>query len=124
MPRDPNRWQLEVERLGPVTVARIVNADRLGESDVQELGDRLLEVIHAAASNLLLDLGGATTLSSSVLGKVLALYKTARARGGQLVLCGVSSRLRESLEALKLTRLFPACETREQGMAALSNCSR
>jgi anti-anti-sigma factor len=121
MPRDPVRWRLEVDHSGPVTVARVIHLETLTESDVQALGDKLLALVQAGPRKLLLDLSGAKALSSSMLGKVLALYKRAKAQGGNFALCGISPQLRESLDALQLTRLFPAFENCDQGVAALSN---
>jgi anti-anti-sigma factor len=120
MPRDPTRWRLEVDHAGPIAVARVLNVESMTEDDVQALGDRLLRLVDCGCRRVILDLGGAAAVTSSVLGKVLALYKRTKAEGGRVALCGVSPRLRESLEALQLTRLIPAFEGRDEGVAALT----
>jgi anti-anti-sigma factor len=121
MPRDLTRWRLEVEHVGAVAVVRVSHLEILAEDDVQNLGEQLLRLVDPGDCRLIIfDLGGVPAISSSMLGKVLALYKRARAEGGRVALCGVSPRLRASLEALQLTRLIPTFEGRQEGVAALT----
>jgi anti-anti-sigma factor len=121
MRRDLNRWRLEVDAVGPLTVASVTHLEVLAEEDVQALGEQLLGLVDdRGCRQIMLDLGGIKAISSSMLGKILALYKRAKAEGGRLALCGVSGRLRESLEALQLTRLIPTFTGREEGLAALT----
>jgi anti-anti-sigma factor len=109
-----------VEHQGHLTVARVINMHLMEDEDVQALGERLLRLVDCGCRSVMLDLGGASAVSSSVLGKVLALYKRTKAVGGRVALCGVSPRLREALEALQLTRLIPAYEGRDEGVAAMT----
>jgi anti-anti-sigma factor len=117
---DMTRGRLKVDQIGPVAVARVAYLEELRESEVQALGDQLLRLVDKGCCQIILDLGGVTAVSSSVLGKILALYKRAKYEGGRLVLCGVSGRLRESLDALQLTRLIQTFEDCQKAVDALT----
>jgi anti-sigma B factor antagonist len=112
---------LEIDQVGEVTVVRLLRPDIEKPEDVEAVGQRLLRVPQELGRRrVVLDLTHVEHMVSSMVGKVIALYKELRARSGKLALCGLRPVLAEELDALRLTQLFKAYPTEAEAIAAVS----
>ena len=66
--------------------------------------------------NVVVDLDGAPTIESSVIGGVLALHKAARRAGGRLSVCNVGSQVMRLLKATKLDKLLLVASSEEEAV--------
>ncbi|HKB36402.1 MAG TPA: STAS domain-containing protein [Gemmataceae bacterium] len=109
MSATPTPSSVEVRHEGTRTAARFTGCDSLNEfnTDAIEQLSRLIE--GRTRPQLDLDLVGIRYLSSSALGKLLALNRKVRAAGGQLVLCNPSPAV---VEILTITGLHTILEVR------------
>jgi anti-anti-sigma factor len=112
------RW-LDISQLGGVTVVRVLRSELVQEPDVSTVGQRLLRVVEElGARRIVLNLAEVKQMDSSMVGKIIALYKAARAAGGRVALCAVRPLLREALETLHITRLLALFPTEQEAVQA------
>jgi anti-sigma B factor antagonist len=105
MTASPSR--IQVLEIGHVTVVRLVDAEFIESSIIQEAGVELFNLVDALGRrNLLLDLANVVYLSSAALGKLITLNRKATAAGGHLVLCNLHADVRDVLKLSKLDRLL------------------
>lgn len=69
---------------------------------------------------LLLDLSGATFLDSTGLGLIIKLFKTVESTGGKLVLFRPGPGLLQALQVLKIDRLIPIAQDRQEARKILA----
>jgi anti-anti-sigma factor len=113
------RW-LDISQTGGVTVVRLLSHELVQEPDVSTVGQRLLRVVEQlGARRIVLNLAEVERMDSGMIGKIIALYKTARAVGGRVALCAVNRLLYEALEALHITRLLAIFRTEQEAVQAL-----
>jgi stage II sporulation protein AA (anti-sigma F factor antagonist) len=113
------RW-LDISQLGGVTVVRLLSPELVQEPDVSTVGQRLLRVVEQlGARRIVLNLAEVERMDSGMIGKIIALYKTARAVGGRVALCAVRPLLLDALEALHITRLLAIFGTEQEAVQAL-----
>jgi anti-anti-sigma factor len=115
-----SRW-FTVEQVGDVTVVRFAHLDILADEAVDEIRERLLEMVaHQDRRLLVLSFGQVTGLASRMLGLLVGLHKRLSAAGGQLVLCEVSPFLYEFFETAHLPGLFCIRGAEEEAVRALT----
>jgi stage II sporulation protein AA (anti-sigma F factor antagonist) len=115
------RW-LDISQLGGVTVVRLLSTELVQEPDVSIVGKRLLRVVEElGAQRIVLSLAGVERMDSGMIGKIIALYKTARAVGGRVALCAVSPMLSETLDALHIPRLLAVFPTEQEAVQAFGS---
>jgi anti-sigma B factor antagonist len=113
---------LEIDQVGEVTVVRLLRSDIQKFEDVEGMGERLLRVAQELGRRrVVLDLTQVEHMASSMVGKVIALYKELRAGGGKLALCGLRPALAEELDAMRLTQLFKAYPTEAEAVSAVGS---
>ncbi|GEM_PF-2475402 len=77
-------------------------------------------ILLSANSNLLLDLSGVSSLTSTGVGLLFELYDKLSASGHKLILVSPSYRVDEILELTGFGNLFPRAESRESAAGMLS----
>jgi anti-sigma B factor antagonist len=98
---------LEVEQVGPVTIARPTRSDLLDDQTITAMGRHLYSLVDdLGCRRLLLDLGYVRLLASAMLGKVIGLHKKLEKSGGRLAVCRVHPTFTEAFKVLHLDRLF------------------
>jgi anti-sigma B factor antagonist len=98
---------LEVRRQDGETRIRFRGLDRLDEANSEILSKewcRLAEKL--AGTRLVLDLTGIRLVTSSALGRLVALHRKARAAGGRLVLVNLSPAVTNILAVTNLDRVL------------------
>lgn len=112
---------LEVEQIGSVTVGRFKQRTILGETAIEAIGDRLLQLAGEGGRRLfLLNFAGVESLTSSLLGKFAALHRTLGASGGRLAFCRVDPFLMQIFKVVQMPDLIPIYADEAQGTQALS----
>jgi anti-anti-sigma factor len=101
------------------SVYRITPSDRLDAVTASVLEAFLQTELQSGHSQLVLDLGEVTYLSSSGLRALLRIRRQAQAVGGDLVLAEMGPRVREIFEMIGFTDLFQVFDRVEEAQAAL-----
>jgi anti-sigma B factor antagonist len=97
---------LQVEKIENVTVVRVIT-EHLAEENVQAVGEELFTLVAGMANGrLTLDMGGVRYLTSTALGKLVALHARVKERGGQLVLVNVTDVVCEVFEVTCLHQVL------------------
>ena len=105
----PRRPLLHVTAVRKTTIARVVTDD-LGEDAVHAVGEQLSRLVEGLDPlDLVVDLEDVRFLTSTALGKLLALHKRLRAAGGRLRLTGVGDPV---YEVFRVTRLHEVLDVR------------
>ena len=111
--------RLETSEIGEVTVVRFVDRKILDESNIQDLGQELFQLIEAEnRTNLLLNFTNVEFLSSAALGKLITLDKKVKAHSGRLKLCNIRPEIYEVFAITKLNKLFDIKEDQAEALAA------
>jgi anti-sigma B factor antagonist len=113
------RRRLEIQEKGEVSVVRFVDRKILDESNIQELGQELFQLVEEEnRKNLLLDFSNVEFLSSAALGKLITLDKKVKLHGGRLKLSGIRPQIYEVFAITKLNKLFDIKEGEADALAA------
>jgi anti-sigma B factor antagonist len=105
MPLTP-RQHVYSEKIGNVTVIRF-KVDRLiADEDVLEFESEVDRLTNDPHPQVLLDFRNLRQMSSSALGKLLALRRKIAEAGGDFKLCRLSNDLSEVFEITKLNQTF------------------
>ena len=112
----PDTLQVDVEHRGKVAVIRLAGSANMVVSDSLEA--RLVEVVDAAAEQLILDLSDLQFISSVGLGALVAAHLRCRHHKSVVKLVGPQPKIRELLEVTRLTKLFSIHDSVEAALAA------
>ena len=104
---------MQLTREGDVEILRLTLPEQLESLEFNTLNESLRAAIEADRSGKwILDLSGVDYAGSSVLGLIVNIRQWIKQGGGQLVLCGMSTRLTDIFRACSLERLFTITRTR------------
>jgi len=96
--------------------------DVSGEADLYttpKLKERVVELIEAGYTRLVVSLSSLDYLDSTALGVLVGSYKRVREKGGTLVLVGPRPRIRKVFEITRLVNVFDIFDTEEQALDSL-----
>jgi anti-sigma B factor antagonist len=111
--------RLEIQEKGEVTIVRFVDRKILDDSNIQELGLELFQLVEEEnRKNLLLEFTNVEFLSSAALGKLITLDKKVKLHGGRLKLSGIRPQIYEVFAITKLNKLFDIKEREADALAA------
>jgi anti-sigma B factor antagonist len=111
--------RLEVAEVGDVTVVRFVDRKILDESNIQDMGQELFQLVEEQKRNkLLLNFTSVDFLSSAALGKLITLDKKVKAHGGKLKLSNIQPDIYEVFAITKLNKLFDIRDDEATALAA------
>lgn len=111
--------RLEVSEVAEVTVVRFVDRKILDESNIQELGQELFQLVEEENRNrLVLNFHNVEFLSSAALGKLITLDKKVKAHGGRLKLSNIRPEIYEVFAITKLNKLFDIKDDVADALAA------
>lgn len=94
-----------------------------GEADLYsapEFKERLLGLIDAGKTRILIDLSEATFVDSTTLGVLVAAARRVRPEGGTVAIVCAEPSIRKIFATTGLERVFPIQATREEAQAALA----
>ncbi len=92
----------------------------LGEES-SELRNTVKSLLAEGNKKIILDVGRVGFIDSSGLGTLVAVYHTAKAQGGKLVLCQLGSKFEELLQMTRLLTVFDSYKTEADAVKALGN---
>src|SRR3979490_418357 len=92
---------------------------RLDSTTAQQFGDRLVALVQAGRSAILVDLKNIIYISSAGFQALLIANRTTAESQGKLALCGVIGGVKRLFEISSLTELFLICQTQVDGIAKL-----
>jgi anti-anti-sigma factor len=102
---------------GPVTIIAVKG--RLDSVTAPTLGERLSSALGAPSRRLLIEFSQLEYISSAGFRILLLAAKRAGESDGQIVLAGVSGKVRQLFDLGGFLDLFRICGTRDEGVAAL-----
>jgi anti-anti-sigma factor len=117
----PTEEHVSIERHGDVTI--MIPAPSLESVDpglVEEAAELMLAPVRDDLEPLIVvDLSRVDYFGSTFLSVLLRCWKQSQAKGGLIVLAGVSKRARELLRVTSLDMVWPIYETRREAIEAL-----
>jgi anti-anti-sigma factor len=110
-----------IERTGEVTIITASSAlETIDPTVVEQAAELMLQPLrHLEVPLVVVDLSRVDFFGSSFLSLLLRCWKLANAKGGQMVLSGVSTRARELLHITSLDMVWPIYESRREAVEAL-----
>lgn len=87
----------------------------IGAGDTQ-LRDVIMKSVEEGHKNVLLDMGGVTTLDSSGIGELVGSYTTVTNRGGKLKLLHLPSKISDLLQVTQLITVFEVYEDEQKAI--------
>jgi len=102
---------------GPVTIIAVKG--RLDSGTAPTLGERLSSTLGAPSRRLLIELTQLEYISSAGFRILLLAARRAAESDGQIVLAGVTGKVRQLFDLGGFLDMFRICSTREEGVAAL-----
>jgi anti-sigma B factor antagonist len=95
-----------------------------GEIDLYtapEFKERMVELIDAGKTQIVVDLSGATFIDSTTLGVLVGGVKRLRPSGGALALVCTDQNITKIFEITGLDRVFPIHATRDEALGSFSS---
>jgi len=107
-----------------VAVVTILESRILDESNVNEIGRQLMELVTKQYMiKMIIDLGEVKYLSSAVLRQFIALYKQIKQENGDLKLCRVNPEVREVFKITQLDKMIEIKDDLESAINAFKKKS-
>jgi anti-sigma B factor antagonist len=107
----------ETHDRGDVRVLRLSGKITIGTGDV-----KIRELIDSALAdgknNILLDLGGVTSIDSSGIGEMVACFTSVTKNDGQLKLVHLSPKINDILQVTQLITVFDVFDDEQEALAA------
>jgi len=111
----------QLERAGEFPVAVIQRQQLSEEDNLEEFGFDLSALVDKLnCTKLVLDMSRVKYMTSAAIGRLIAFHRRLNRDKGALVLCDVSSTVREILSASQLLSYFRVADGREAAAAQLS----
>jgi len=92
-----------------LTVKVMGELDLATANNFRETTDRAIDEIMGL--NLIIDLAKVTFIDSSGLGVILGRFRKIRAKGGQMILVGLSANIKRILELSGILSFIPVCSS-------------
>jgi|ERR1700704_3561285 anti-sigma B factor antagonist len=92
---------------------------RLDSTTAKEFGDRLIALVQAGRSSIVVDLGNIVYISSAGFRVLLIANRATSEKQGGLALCGVTGEVRRLFEIGSFTDEFLICPTQADGIGKL-----
>lgn len=108
---------IEQQRVGKLHLIRVNG--RLDHSQTPQLEDRLTHLLNAGHHFLVTDLTQTDYINSGGLRCLVSAWRKARQQEGNLVLCGLNTRLQEIFGMVgfdKVFQIYPDLETAQQAI--------
>jgi len=112
------KQRLIAEPRGDITIVTFVDRKIIDESNIQEIGDQLTDlVVNQYKVKMLLNFENVEYLSSAALGKLITLNKKIKEENGKLKLCSVRPQIYEVFKITKLNKLFEIYDDEDRALA-------
>jgi anti-sigma B factor antagonist len=109
--------KIEVRTREGVTILEPRGKITIGVGDVA-LREAVHEALTAGGRNILLDLGGVTTIDSSGIGELVSAYTTVANRGGRLKLVNLPPKVSDILQITQLITVFETFDDMDEAVSS------
>jgi len=96
---------------------------RLVAADAPEARENLKAIVEGGAGKLIVDLNGVSFIDSSGLSVLISAFKLIRAKGGRMLLSGISKNVQTLLELTRLSEIFEMFATTEAAKESMGKAS-
>ncbi len=107
--------KIDIRHLDGVTILAPKGKITIGAGDIA-LREAVAEALAAGVRNILLDLGGVSTIDSSGIGEMVSAYTTVTNRGGKLKLLKLPPKVQDILQITQLITVFDVYETEKEAL--------
>ncbi|MCC5829745.1 MAG: STAS domain-containing protein [Phycisphaeraceae bacterium] len=108
-----------IEPVGEVISVRFVDRNILEESSIQRFASDISAVVEPSTRpKVLIDFENVEHLSSAALGALITINNRVKAKGGQLRLANIDSKIFEVFVITRLNQLFQIHQDAEQAIAS------
>jgi anti-sigma B factor antagonist len=108
--------QIAERSAGNVKVLDLSGAITLHKGDDQLFKDNINSLVHQGHKNILVNMGGVTTVDSTGLGEIVAAYTTVTKAGGSMKLVNLTTRLHDLLSITKLLTVFDTYDSEQEAL--------
>ena len=112
--------QIAERSVGNVAILDLSGPITLAKGDDRLLKDKINSLVHQGQTNILVNLGGVTTMDSAGLGELVGAYSTVKKAGGSMKLVNLTKRLHDLLSITKLVTIFDTFETEQEALTTFS----
>jgi anti-sigma B factor antagonist len=109
--------RIDVSDVGDVSVVQFKDRKILDESNIQEMGRELFELVEQDRRKILLNFMNVEFLSSAALGKLITLDKKIKTAKSQLKLSNIRPEIYEVFAITRLNKLFDIHEDESDALA-------
>jgi anti-sigma B factor antagonist len=113
--------KINIRHMEGVTVLEVSGRIVLGEGGIA-FRDSIQNALRTDTKKLVVDLGGVNYMDSSGLGELTNAYTSAKARGCDVKLAGLTRKLDSLMLITKLATVFDIYSDEAEAVAAFSNC--
>ncbi|HEY0985081.1 MULTISPECIES: STAS domain-containing protein [unclassified Schlesneria] len=118
--QDFNATYFTIEDRAPVVVLTVVRPSLTEEDNIEQFGFELTKLVEISGRNwITLDLSQVKIMTSSAIGKLIALHRNLHRRGGRLALCGLNDFLRQVFRTSNLSEYFHIKLTVDESVESL-----
>ncbi len=107
--------KIEARHSQGVTIIEPKGKITIGVGDVA-LRDAVGEALEAGARNILVNLGGVSTIDSSGIGELVSAYTTVSNRGGKLKLYNLPPKVSDILQITQLISVFEVFDNEKEAV--------
>ncbi|CAN5271002.1 anti-sigma F factor antagonist [soil metagenome] len=100
----------------PVVILSLYG-ELIDKNEGQRILDEVIKFSEEGQNNFILELSELKYMNSTGLNVLINILTKSRKNGGELVICGVSKKVRELLLITKLNSVFSVTETTEEALA-------
>ena len=112
------RNRIRVNEVGDVTVVNFMDRKILDETNIQELGREMFEIVEEdGCQKLLLNFSNVEFLSSAALGKLITLEKKMKVATGKLKFSDIRPEIYEVFAITRLNKLFEIHDSEADALA-------
>lgn len=120
-PREFKPTYFAIEDRDSVLIATVTGASLSEEDNIEQFGVELNQIIEIYSTNwLALNLRSVTLMTSSAIGKLIAMHRNLHRREGRLHLCGLSPTVESVLKTAKLIDYFHISPSVDEAVAVLT----
>lgn len=116
-PTGPSR--LRVKQHKDVTQVEFIDRNILDESNIQQIGDEITDLVESAPlPKLLISFSNVDHLSSAALGTMITINNKVKSKQGQLRLANIDPQIYEVFKITKLDKLFQIHDSTDAALAS------
>ncbi len=112
--------KVNVRMVGPVSIIDLSGKITIGEGDVV-LRDRVSELLDNDQKHILLNLAKVSYMDSAGIGELVACYKRAREKDGNVKLLNPSGKVYDLLQLTKLEEVFETYKNEGEALVSFNS---